>query len=136
MNNVDIADQLCGVYHFYHWMRKIKWWWAIWFWEFQTLLTNYYIFYCKYMKMHDHEQDIMTQYEFKTAIALAWMYPNNYWPKCPSECVSSSSSTVNSTSTSAAVVTQSARKLDIDQNKRKQDTKFTDHTLCPASGVL
>ena len=45
MNNVDIADQLHGTYHFDHWMCKRKWWWAIWMWGIQLLLVNAYVLY-------------------------------------------------------------------------------------------
>ena len=43
MNNVDIADQLRGFYRIDKWMRKRKWWWSMFFWCFQILLTNSYI---------------------------------------------------------------------------------------------
>ena len=45
MNNVDIADQLRGTYWFDRWMRKTKWWWSMFFWGFQMLLTNLYVTY-------------------------------------------------------------------------------------------
>ena len=45
MNNVDQADQLRGSYRFDHWMRKHRWWWSIWMWGFQVLLTNAYVIY-------------------------------------------------------------------------------------------
>ena len=32
MGNVDIADQMRGLYRFYHWMRKRRWWWSVLFW--------------------------------------------------------------------------------------------------------
>ena len=137
MNNVDIADQLQGVYCFDHCIRKRKWWWEIWFWAFQMLLTNCYIVYCKYLILHDHEGEIMTQYEFRTKIALAWIDPDNCWPKCASASSYSSAvacSSVSSTSTNT--LTQSARKMDAEKCKRKQNTKFSDHSLCPDSGVM
>ena len=43
-------------------------------------------------------------------------------------------SSVSSTSTNT--LTQSARKLDAKICKRKRNTKFSDCSLCPASGVL
>ena len=43
MNNVDVADQLQGSYRFYLFLRKTKWWWSMFFWCFQMLLTNSYI---------------------------------------------------------------------------------------------
>jgi len=79
MNNVDIVDQLRGSYRFDHWMRKQKWWWSIFFWCFQILLTNSYIVYTKYMITH--KQIILSHYEFNKAIALAWLDKDKYWPK-------------------------------------------------------
>ena len=43
MNNVDQADQLRGSYRIDRWMRKRKWWWAMWMWGVQVLLVNAYI---------------------------------------------------------------------------------------------
>ena len=40
MNNVDVVDQLWGSYRFDHFVRKTKWWWSMFFWSFQMLLTN------------------------------------------------------------------------------------------------
>ena len=42
MNNVDVADQLRGSYRIDRWMRKQKWWWSMFFWCFQMLMTNSY----------------------------------------------------------------------------------------------
>ena len=62
MGNVDIADQLRGSYRFDHWMCKSKWWWSMFFWGFQVLLTNSYILYRKYYLIHDMKP--MSQYKF------------------------------------------------------------------------
>ena len=69
MNNGDIADQLRGNYGFDHSMRKTKWWWSMFFWCFQMLLTNSYITYKKYMELHDETP--MSHYEFRKKITLA-----------------------------------------------------------------
>ena len=45
MNNVDIADQIQGVYRYFMWLRKRKWWCTILFWCFEMLLTNAYLAY-------------------------------------------------------------------------------------------
>jgi hypothetical protein len=49
MINVDIADQLRGSYCPDRWMRKMKWWWAMFFWGHGTLLVNVYVSYRRYM---------------------------------------------------------------------------------------
>ena len=71
MNNVDIADQLRGTYRWDKWMRKRKWWWSIYFWVCQMLLTNCYITYKKYMVMHKHKY--LSQYDFKSKVCLCWI---------------------------------------------------------------
>ena len=78
MNNVDVADQLRGSYRFDHWMRKQKWWWSMFFWCFQMMMTNAYVTYKKYIEIHGRKP--MTHYEFRKQIALAWVDPENYWP--------------------------------------------------------
>jgi len=75
MNNVDQADQLRGSYRFDRWMRKRKWWWSIWMWGVQVLLTNAYVMY-KYTHLRMWKTPpsrIMSQYDFRKAVALAWI---------------------------------------------------------------
>ena len=55
MNAIDLADQIRNTYLWDLVMRKRKWWWSILMWCLQMLLANLYIFYKKYMKMHDLE---------------------------------------------------------------------------------
>jgi hypothetical protein len=45
MGHVDVADQLRGSYRIDIYVRNRKWWWAIMFWAFGTLLTNAYVVY-------------------------------------------------------------------------------------------
>jgi len=71
MNNVDIADQLAGVYRWDHWMRKRKWWWAIMFWALQQKITNAFICYQKYMRLHCLKP--MSHYTFLEKVALVWL---------------------------------------------------------------
>ena len=71
MNNVDIADQLAGVYRWDHWMRKRKWWWSIMFWALQQMVTNAYIAYTKYIKLHRMKP--ISHYAFLEKVALVWL---------------------------------------------------------------
>ena len=75
MNNVDQADHLRGTYRFDRWMQKRKWWWSIWMWGVQVLLTNAYVLYkCTHLHMWKMPaKNIMTQYESCKAVALAWL---------------------------------------------------------------
>ena len=45
MGDVDVADQLRGVYKLDCWVRNSKWWWSMLFFSMGVLLTNYYKFY-------------------------------------------------------------------------------------------
>ena len=40
MNSVDLSGQIWMVYQVYHWMRKYKWWWLIFFWGHDLILVN------------------------------------------------------------------------------------------------
>ena len=78
MNNVDVADQVRGSYRCDKWMRKRKWWWSMFWWCFEMSLTNAYILYNKYMKMHEIKP--MSHYEFQKRVALAWINQAQCWP--------------------------------------------------------
>lgn len=139
MNNVDIADQLRGSYRFDHWMRKRKWWWSMFFWCYQMLLTNCFIVYKKYMIMH--RQKPMTHYEFQKAIALAWIDSKHYWPnlnkkrKLPLEfdLISKSSSLSKSLSTKHDMATtrRSLRMHTEASKQRMKSIRVTDESLAP-----
>jgi hypothetical protein len=62
MNHVDHADQLCGTYHFSHWMRTRKWWWSIWMWGFQYI-CNVQNGLCTHLE--STRKKILSQYEFQ-----------------------------------------------------------------------
>lgn len=80
MGNVDIADQLRNHYRYDgNWLRNRKWWWSVWWWAFQLSLTNSYIAYSKFHKMHGKEQP-HSHYDFIKWVAMAWMAPETHWP--------------------------------------------------------
>ena len=78
MGGVDIADQLRNYYRFDHWMRKRKWWWSVFFWAIGVLLVNCYVSYKKFME--SKKMKAISHYEFRKAIALALIHPEQYWP--------------------------------------------------------
>ena len=45
MNSVDVADKLHNSYNLQHWMRKCKWWWALFMWGLGVMILNAYILY-------------------------------------------------------------------------------------------
>ena len=80
MGNVDLADQLRNYYRYdTQWHRNRKWWWSVFWWAFQLLMTNAYIAYSKYHKVH-LSTNVVSHYDFIKQIALAWMDPRKYGP--------------------------------------------------------
>jgi hypothetical protein len=80
MGHVDISDQLRNYYRFDHWMRKTKWWWSIMFWGLGIQLVNSYILYVKYkLSVGCKKKQLLSQYEFRRDIAMAWIDPATYW---------------------------------------------------------
>ena len=74
MGHVDVADQLRGNYRMDHWQRQYKWWWSIWLWGFGVLLVNAYVYYKKVMEEAGvPKKEWLSHYEFRKAIALAWV---------------------------------------------------------------
>lgn len=81
MGDVDVADQLRNQYRCDHWIRKRKWWCALFWWGFQVLLVNSYVSYKTYMEeMGYTSKQILSHYEFLRQIALAWLDSDTYWP--------------------------------------------------------
>ena len=97
MGGCDIADQLHNCYHFDHWMRKCKWWWSFFFWAIGVLLVNTFVAYKA--SMHQKGKVPMSHYQFRKAIALAWIDPAMYWPNRMKRRDGGENSTNNSTTT-------------------------------------
>ena len=79
IGNVDQADQLCLQYIIHYWLCNRKWWWAIFFWAFECSLTNAYILFRKFYKIHERKPPF-SHYKFVEKVALAWLKPNEFWP--------------------------------------------------------
>ena len=106
MGGCDIADQLRNYYHFDDWMRKRKWWWSFFFWATGVLLVNTYISYKTYMLSKGMQP--MSHYEFRKAIALAWLDPSMYWHnRLKNRNKSGASSTTTSANRTTATATSS-----------------------------
>ena len=80
MGDVDAADRKrlsCRPDRF---MRKMKWWWAIWTWGLGVLLVNCYACHVAHLTSKGvDKKNILSQHEFRKAIALAWLDPKNHW---------------------------------------------------------
>ena len=81
MGNVDLADQLRNYYRYdTQWHRNRKWWWAVFWWSFQVLLTNSYIMYRKYHQIHLSDK-YLSHYDYIKQVALSWIDPKAYGPR-------------------------------------------------------
>ena len=78
MGSVDIVDQLRNYYRFDQWMQKRKLWWSVFFWGVGVLLVNCYISYKAFIESKKLKP--ISHYEFRKAIALALIDPEQYWP--------------------------------------------------------
>jgi hypothetical protein len=77
MGHVDVSDQLRNTYRFDHWLRQWKWWWAIWLWALGVMLVNAFAAYQMVMEENGIPRSrMMSQYDFRRAIALAWVSSN------------------------------------------------------------
>ena len=142
MNSVDVVDQLRGSYRFDKWMRKRKWWWSMFFWMFQMLLTNSYILYCKYMKLHDLTP--ISHYDYHKAVSLAWINKETNWPTEEQEKkgarrtifekdgVSVDTPSDNTRAFSASSI--ASRQSELDASRRSRSV--SDKSLDPEQGVL
>ena len=70
MGHVDISDQLRGSYRFDHWLQNFKWWHALFWWGFQTMMINSYIVYKNVMI--EAGRSSLTHYDYQKSIGLAW----------------------------------------------------------------
>ena len=138
MCNVDQADQLRLQYCIHYWIRNTKWWWALFFWIFESSLTNCYIIYKKFHELHERKH--LSHYKFIKQVALAWINPSEYWSslkqgiKQSTSQVSADASTTTSmtTCTSVASTIISPRKTYLNQ----KNSAFTEKTLDPYNGAL
>ena len=130
MGNVDLADQLRNHYRYDSaWHRNRKWWWAIWWWGFQVLLTNSYVVYLKFHKLHD-SRNTVSHYNYIKQIALAWINQELYWPKRE---VKKRKKEYEGTGT------RSRRRMEVESlasSSSMKCTKIDDKSLHPARGKL
>ena len=133
MNNVDQADQLRGTYRFDRWMRKRKWWWAIWMWGVQLLLVNAYVLYktSHLLIWKADKSKILSQYDFRKSIVLAWF---GIQEKENAE-VDSEKSSENSRKRSRSTTTEFFLTLD-EAGSSKHSARVTKQTLHPIDGAL
>ena len=123
MNAIDLADQIRNTYLWDLFMRKRKWWWSIMMWCLQMLLDNPYILYKKYMKMHDLKA--ISHLYFNQQVCMAWIDPDNHWPKKKRTYQARDSSVQSAT-----------RSKSSSSELMQRATRFTDKSLHPITGSL
>jgi hypothetical protein len=140
MNNVDVADHLRGAYRFGTFVRITKWWWSMFFWGCQMLLTNSYVVYKKNMLLHDMKP--VSHYDFQISVAKAWVRPDLYLPKNKKiktkhgpRRLDTRKSVIISNDTCTRASLQSATS-DQDSVTSRRSTGFTSKTLHPLNGVI
>ena len=127
MGHVDQSDQLRLQYRIHYWLRNRKWWWAIFFWFFELSLTNCYVLYLKFWKLHLRKPPY-NHYEFIKCITLAWLDPVLYWPVTSKKRVSSSSI--------CTTATASSRTSKKSKPNRKRNSTLSDLSLDPYCGAV
>ena len=50
MGDIDVADQIRGLYRLDRWVRNREWWWSMLFWSMGVLLANAYKLYLQMCK--------------------------------------------------------------------------------------
>jgi hypothetical protein len=135
MHDVDSSDQLPNQYRFDHWMRKRKWWWAIFFWGIGVLMVNAYVCYVRYNMLHGkNRKDLLSHYEFRKQIILAWLEPETYW--MDRDNASKSSKRKRAVESISSKDTRQTRSSNDKSAGSQRATPFTDLTLNPATGAL
>ena len=109
MGHVDVADQLRGSYRMDINIRNRKWWWAIMFWAFGTLLTNAYVVYIKVNVAEGvDKKQLLSHYQFRKDIALNWIDPAYEPPVVRKEQKTGLSSLFSSPSSVSTITTASS----------------------------
>ena len=109
MGNVDLGYQLRNYYRFYHFIRKRKWWWSFWMWATEVCLTNSYVLYKTYCKVHKIALKY-THYEWVCQIGKAWLHPGEYFYSIPSRDKGDTSVTSASTNTTITAATKVSKR--------------------------
>eukprot|EP01043_Picozoa_sp_COSAG02_P009074 COSAG02_NODE_302_length_25234_cov_43.365307_14_plen_804_part_00 len=80
MGGVDIADQLRNQYRPDHWMRKRKWWWAIYMWALGVVNTNAFLLYKSVQQRAGKTKTMLSHHAFLERLAFQLIWPDKYIP--------------------------------------------------------
>ena len=80
MGHVDVSDQLQNYYRIDHRLLNHKWWWEIYLWGMGFMIINAYTCYRDFhVAQGTKTKNILSQYDFRHSLSLAWMKPEEYW---------------------------------------------------------
>ena len=141
MNDVDISDQLRKIYCFNRWLRNRKWWWAIFMWALGVILVNAYVAYvsANTLTWCKKKKDLLSHYEFRKAIALALIAPEEFYDRFEPEEESVASSHTSSSTTRQAGRPAKRRRVAITRSVSTKPVgacRVNDKTLHPVHGAL
>lgn len=117
----------------------------MWWWGFQVLLTNSYVLYQNYHKLHDRSEYAADHMLFIDMIARAWLEPAVYWPhkdKVKQGKAEAAQGEVRLFSPTSSSISSSRRSLrsnlqqQQDCKKRKKNARVSDAALDPIKGSL
>ena len=111
MGDVDISDQLRNQYRIDIWLRNYKWWYSLFWWGMQVLLTNSYVVYKNCLERSGCEP--VSHYEYQVSCSKAWIDPENYGKESvhtPSDNASSTISTMSFAGSGGVCTTVSGSK--------------------------
>ena len=133
---MDQADQLRLQYRIHCWIRNRKRCWAILLWTYECSLTNAYVLYRKFYKIHDREPPC-THYEFVRKVALAWLKLSEYWHNSAKKSdlqsrASTKNDSIMSESIASSIVSRKRKMKYID----RKNITFSTRSLDPYQGAL
>ena len=137
MNDVDISDQLRKVYCFNRWLRNRKWWWVLFMWGLGVILVNSYVAYVSANTLiwREKRKDLISHYEYRKAIALALICPQQFYASTVEEeegCPLSSSRVGRPRKKVQFVQTRYQQQ----QSLSNKAVKVSDNSLNPINGAL
>ncbi len=87
MNDNDITNQLCLVYHLQMFQHNEISWWALFMWGFEASVANSYMMMQQYCELKC-VCALYNHHDFHEKCGLAYLDPKKYWPcrKSPTIC--------------------------------------------------
>ena len=101
------------------------------------MLTNSYILYVKFHKLHKAETELVSHYDYIKLIAISWIDPARYGPQTPMKQLPKSKRALDEESSRPSTrrrIIEAAQSAGMKKSKRCKEV--TDHSLDPVKGGL